>query len=526
MGPSFLSARCCCFVNSPMDPDLPSAQASPADMAGSMCDSEAKKARAEAHKAQGNEEYKKGDYAAAVVHYSRAIEEFPEEPSYYGNRAASRMMEGEWKPALDDALKATQLDPTFTKGYLRAGKCYVKLGDFVRAKMQYEKAMGLEPNNADAKKELHLVTKVQGEIDQGKRLLDQGKYMEAVRAFAQVLAEVEASLPVMVLKARALLGLGQHDQASKIASLVLRQEPHNVEALFVRGKALFRSGSLDHAATHFAQALRLDPDFSPAREALKIVRAVERAKKDGNDAFSSGNYEAAIEFYTGALQADAKEETPTVRAQLFCNRAAALELLGQLEEAVQDCNRALSLDANYLKAYLRRARAYTRMERYEEAVRDYEQAKKLDPENTDVRHRLREAKLELKKSKRKDYYKLLGVPKDANDDQIKKAYRKLALQWHPDKHGHSPEAALKAEAMFKEVGEAFSVLSDAKKRQRYDMGADLDELEGGGGGFGGAEVDPSELFNMFFAGGHPGFGGGGGFPGGGGRRRGHQHFGF
>ncbi len=48
--------------------------------------------------------------------------------------------------------------------------------------------------------------------------------------------QVEASLPVMVLKARALLGLGQHDQASKIASLVLRQEPHNVEALFVRGK--------------------------------------------------------------------------------------------------------------------------------------------------------------------------------------------------------------------------------------------------------------------------------------------------
>jgi tetratricopeptide (TPR) repeat protein len=125
-------------------------------MAGSKGDSEAK-ARAEAHKAQGNEEYKKGDYAAAVAHYSRAIgttfpstnwsvlgvldgggylylvaavfvpangsvilvalraEEFPEEPSYYGNRAASRMMEGEWKPALDDALKATQLDPSFTK---------------------------------------------------------------------------------------------------------------------------------------------------------------------------------------------------------------------------------------------------------------------------------------------------------------------------------------------------------------------------------------------------------------------------
>lgn len=135
----------------------------------------------------------------------------------------------------------------------------------------------------------------------------------------------------MVLKARALLGLGQHDQASKIASLVLRQEPHNVEALFVRGKvgvysfmifnvsfqsklgrtiaqALFRSGSLDHAATHFTQALRLDPDFSQAREALKVVRSVERAKKEGNEAFSRGDYSTAIECYTNALQADSAEE--------------------------------------------------------------------------------------------------------------------------------------------------------------------------------------------------------------------------
>lgn len=128
-----------------------------------------------------------------------------------------------------------------------------------------------------------------------------------------------------------------------------------------------------------------------------------------------------------------------------------------------------SIHTSTNQAYLRRARAYTRMERYEEAVRDYEQAKKLDPENTgtqpphppvgtcsfplkrpllparatDVRHRLREAKLELKKSKRKDYYKLLGVPKDANDDQIKKAYRKLALQWHPGMYyGHARTSPL------------------------------------------------------------------------------------
>jgi DnaJ family protein B protein 4 len=66
----------------------------------------------------------------------------------------------------------------------------------------------------------------------------------------------------------------------------------------------------------------------------------------------------------------------------------------------------------------------------------------------------------------KDYYKILGVDKGANDDQLKKAYRKMALKWHPDRNQDKKE---KAEEMFKEVNEAFEVLSDPKKRQIYDQ---------------------------------------------------------
>ena len=71
------------------------------------------------------------------------------------------------------------------------------------------------------------------------------------------------------------------------------------------------------------------------------------------------------------------------------------------------------------------------LEMYDEAVRDYELANKMDHGNREVRQLLQQAKLELKKSKRKDYYKILGVAKDANDDDIKKAYRKRALVHHP-----------------------------------------------------------------------------------------------
>jgi DnaJ homolog subfamily C member 7 len=71
---------------------------------------------------------------------------------------------------------------------------------------------------------------------------------------------------------------------------------------------------------------------------------------------------------------------------------------------------------------------------------------------------VRTAELELKKSKRKDYYKILGVEKDASDMDIKKAYRRLAIVHHPDKNPEDESAAER----FKDVGEAYETLSDAQ----------------------------------------------------------------
>ena len=83
----------------------------------------------------------------------------------------------------------------------------------------------------------------------------------------------------------------------------------------------------------------------------------------------------------------------------------------------------------------------------------------------------------------KDYYKILGLGKKASQEEIKKAYRKLALKYHPDKNPNNPEA----EEKFKEVSEAYEVLKDPEKRQRYDeLGANWKQYEkAGAGGFGG-----------------------------------------
>ncbi|WP_306640260.1 molecular chaperone DnaJ [Sanyastnella coralliicola] len=119
---------------------------------------------------------------------------------------------------------------------------------------------------------------------------------------------------------------------------------------------------------------------------------------------------------------------------------------------------------------------------------------------------------------KRDYYEVLGVSKGATDSEIKKAYRKLALKYHPDKNPDDKEA----EEKFKEAAEAYEVLSNAQKKQQYDQFGH-DGMRGGfGGGGGGMNMD--DIFSQFgdiFGGAFGGGGFGGGF-GGGGQRAGRR----
>ena len=119
---------------------------------------------------------------------------------------------------------------------------------------------------------------------------------------------------------------------------------------------------------------------------------------------------------------------------------------------------------------------------------------------------------------KEDYYDILGIGKNATAAEVKKAYRKKAIEYHPDKN---PGDA-KAEEMFKKAAEAYEVLSDPNKKARYDQYGHA-AFEGGGG-FGGGGMNMDDIFSQFgdifggaFGGG--GFSGFSGFGGGGGQRR-------
>lgn len=121
---------------------------------------------------------------------------------------------------------------------------------------------------------------------------------------------------------------------------------------------------------------------------------------------------------------------------------------------------------------------------------------------------------------KQDLYEMLGVSKSATASEIKKAYRKLAVKYHPDKNPDDDSA----EEKFKEIGSAYEILSDEDKRAAYDRygHAAFENGMGGGGGGGMGGVDPMDIFSQVFGGAFGG-GGGGGFDdlfGGGGRRGG------
>uniref|UniRef100_A0A671T7Y0 DnaJ homolog subfamily C member 7 n=1 Tax=Sinocyclocheilus anshuiensis TaxID=1608454 RepID=A0A671T7Y0_9TELE len=447
---------------------------------------------AEGFKEQGNVYYVKKDYAEAFNFYTKAIDLCPKNASYYGNRAATLMMLSRYREALEDSQQAVRLDDTFMKGHMREGKCHLLLGNAMAATRCFQKVQELEPESSQVQQELKNAESILEFERLAEISFEKRDFRMVVFCMDRALESASACHRFKVLKAECLALLGRYPEAQSVASDILRMDSTNGDALYVRGLCLYYEDCIDKAVQFFVQALRMAPDHEKARLACRNAKALKAKKEEGNKAFKEGSFEEAYDLYSEALTID--PNNIKTNAKLYCNRATVGSKLNKLEQAIEDCTKAIKLDETYIKAYLRRAQCYMDTEQYEEAVRDYEKVYQTE-KTKEHKNLLKNAQLELKKSKRKDYYKVLGVDKNATEDEIKKAYRKRALMHHPDRHsGASAEVQKEEEKKFKEVGEAFTVLSDPKKKSRYDSGHDLEDDDMN------MDFDANNIFKAFFGG--------------------------
>ncbi|KAG6865364.1 hypothetical protein C0993_008137 [Termitomyces sp. T159_Od127] len=459
-------------------------------------------AAAEKLKEEGNASFKAGNYAEAAALYTQALEANAAEPAYLTNRAASYMALKKFRPALDDCQQAAALQSAAPapKTLLRLARCQLALAATAAALSTVRAVLAIEQNNPAALQLRDRVHALEGHLRNLDAARKKKNWSLARLVLDQCLHAVEAEGAEVPAEWRAWrveleLAKGNWDAASVAANDALRLSPNSPDALAVRGLVLFLGGKLPQATQHVNSALRLDPGHEPARRLRARVKDVDRLKEDGNVAFKSGNYQDAVAKYSAALD------------------------LGRHTEALADTTAALALAPHSFKALRTRARLHVHLEAFDAAVADFQAAvEHAGGEGTPadvraLRAELRRAEAALKRSRAKDYYKILGVPRDAGEAEVKKAYRRESLKHHPDKGGD--------EERFKLVAEAYAVLSDARRRERYDLGEDEEGGEGVGGmgmgGMGGMGMSQADLASIFAQ-----FAGAGAGPGGRGRA-GHTH---
>jgi DnaJ family protein C protein 7 len=361
--------------------------------------------------------------------------------------------------ALEDCKTADQLDPGNMKILLRLGRLYTSLGRPDEALAAFD---SINPPCSIKDKQPALT--MQKHLRQAEDILKNGG---AGSMIIHGLNEAEKGLGAGVdrprkwnlLRGEAYLKMNNVNSlgdAQNVAMSLLRNNSQDPEALVLRGRVMYAQGENEKAMQHFRQALNCDPDFKDAVRNLRMVQKLERLKEAGNNAFKAGRYQEAIDTYTTALEVDPANKN--TNSKILQNRALCNTRLQKWTPAIADCDKALELDPGYTKARKTRAKALGESGNWEEAIREYKAIHEANPSEPGIAKEIRNAELELKKSKRKDYYKILGVGKEATEQEIKKAYRKLAIVHHPDKNPGDPEA----EHRFKEIQEAHETLSDSQ----------------------------------------------------------------
>ncbi|KAG2690198.1 hypothetical protein I3843_09G173000 [Carya illinoinensis] len=416
-----------------------------------------------------------------------------------------------YSEALDDLNAAIEADPTLSEAYFRRASVLRQLCRYEESEKSYQKFLELKPGNSAVEKELSQLRQAQSALDTARALFDSGGFTKSLEYIDKVvLVFSPACLKAKLLKVKLLLAERDYSSAIAESGFILKEDENNLEALLLRGHGYYYLADHDVALRHFQKGLRLDPEHSELKKAYFGLKNLLKKSKSAEDNVKKGKLRLAVEDFKAALALDPNHLAHNVHLHLgLCE---VLVKLGRGKDAITSCNEALSIDGELIDALVQRGEAKLLTEDWEGAVEDLKSAAQKSPQDMNIREAFMRAEKALKMSKRKDWYKILGVSRMASISDIKRAYKKLALQWHPDKNVENRE---EAEAKFREIAAAYEVLSNEEKRTRYDRGEDIEDTGMGNGGGGFNFGGGGQQFTFSFEGGFPG-GFGGGFPGGGG----------
>lgn len=280
------------------------------------------KAQGDEHKAKGNGFFKAKDYTNAIEWYTKAIEAYDQDHTYFSNRSASYAGLGEWEKARDDGASCIRIKKDFIKGYFRKATAQEALADYKGASDTIVQGLAQEPRNKDL---LSMKTRIDGLIRREKSALLQEK-ASALEASGDIAGAFKAL---------------EGARAVDAENATLQAKFEAVKAQYEAAEKARRSG----------------------------LSAFERKKEAGDDKYKAGMFEEAIALYTQCIDS-APENSNPVALKALSNRSACYKQISNFDGTISDCTQVLEYEPDNIKALVRRAQAFEAVERYKLALQD------------------------------------------------------------------------------------------------------------------------------------------------------------
>jgi len=475
-----------------------------------------------------------GQFSDAVNALTDALELSPLDYLLYYKRATAQLSLSRHTQAIQDFENVIKHSKgSFEKAYLMQGNIYLKEGRWKEAKEVMSLYKGKDKGAQDV-----LFGLAHGEKNHKEALLAKkaSNWDGCIEQASGALESASHSIPIRQLRIDCALEKGDVDQAvadmTRMTHLSSPSTSHflRLAALSYHILSPLESQQPPQAITFLKQCLHRDPDSKPCSRAHRSYKSLEKSfvrlgqLKEANAQeprvftnFLEGDKTGFLKKYKDTLIDDfsgLEEPFPgTINPLRRSERLAGL--LGTLCKGYTDmklarkgeqyCEELLRMEGHDtdVDGLVGRGEAQLVKEEWEDAVRTFNKAfEATGQSNSEVQQRLQRAQRMLKQARKKDYYKVLEVSRDADARTIKKAYKKKAKSAHPDKGGSEEQMAA--------VNEAYEVLSKPELRQRFDNGDDPNDTTGGFGGGGHPFQGGGNPF-MFFQNGNPfGHGGPGG----------------
>ncbi|KAI8371260.1 hypothetical protein EDC96DRAFT_557546 [Choanephora cucurbitarum] len=445
---------------------------------------------AEQYLAEGNHYLMTGKLNDALTSFDAAIQQQPSDYISYYKRATAYLSLGRTNAAIDDFTTILNLKPGFEKALLQRAKLYTADGEFGLAKRDLLEHKEFSTNK-EVKSLFDSVELAESESLLGLKALETKQYDQCIHHMGEVIKIAPQRPQWRMIRAKCHIGKHEIEEAVNDYSRVALLNPSDKQLLYnLASLNYFSLYEPDRALAQVKQCLHYDPEERTCKSLFRLIKRLEKEIKKSRDAFEQKRLATAMNSLIGTSAKSGVVQEIDGPYQAILEAIEATELPKQLhltlyslacriaagqkdtEKAETWCQATLKLDPNHQDALKQLGEMKLNANDFEGAVRDLEKAfEASEQQDHQIRQLLQRAQQLLRQSKKRDYYKILDVARDADTRTIKKAYRKKAHEWHPDKYSGDLTKE-QVESKMADINQAYEVLSDPEKRQQFDHGFD------------------------------------------------------